>query len=53
MRKKKKCRNCDKESLPGLKGIGLCQYHYDVLQFGKAWADKCRSDRELKEKGEN
>lgn len=43
---KKKCRHCEKPSIPGLiKSVGLCQYHYNVLMFGKEWADRCLNAR--------
>lgn len=33
--------NCGKPGIPGLlKGAGKCQYHYNVGQFGKDWADE-------------
>lgn len=39
-RKRKICQHCEKSSIPGLKrNVGLCQYHYNVLMFGEAWAD--------------
>jgi hypothetical protein len=44
----KKCSHCSDRSIPGLVSP-LCQYHYDVAQFGKDWADKCRADREPKD----
>jgi hypothetical protein len=38
---KKRCGQCGKPSIKGLKkGQGLCQYHYNVVSFGKEWADK-------------
>lgn len=46
--KKQKCTipGCGKESIPGLlRGNGKCQYHYNVGQFGRAWADKVEADR--------
>lgn len=37
---KQKCTLCNKDSIPGLlKGHGKCQYHYNLGQFGKDWAD--------------
>lgn len=37
------CTICGAPGIPGLlQGAGKCQYHYDVGQFGKEWADKCR-----------
>jgi hypothetical protein len=48
MASKKKCY-CGLPSLPGLKkGIALCQYHFDVHQWGREWADKCREERKAK-----
>ena len=44
MTSKKVCR-CGKPSVPGLiKGVALCQYHYDEKMFGKEWADKVKTD---------
>jgi hypothetical protein len=37
---------CGKPSIPGLiQGAGKCQYHYNVGQFGKEWADKVEADK--------
>lgn len=37
---KNPCTLCGKPGIPGLiSGAGKCQYHYNVGQFGKAWAD--------------
>lgn len=42
MSTKKNCY-CGRPSIPGLKpGAAVCQYHYNVGQFGKEWADKCQ-----------
>lgn len=43
MTRRRKCAHCAKLSIPGLVNP-LCQYHYNVAQFGKAWADKCRAE---------
>jgi hypothetical protein len=44
-RTQKRCA-CGEVSIPGLvAGVALCQYHYNVRMFGKAWADKCRADK--------
>lgn len=41
------CTLCGRPSIPGLlRGAGKCQYHYNVGQFGKDWADKCAATRE-------
>jgi hypothetical protein len=43
MTKKKIC-HCGKKSIPGLvRGVALCQYHYNVRMYGKKWADYCLS----------
>jgi len=43
-RSKKTCQHCDKPSIPGLmKGVGLCQYHYNRRMFGEEWADYVES----------
>jgi hypothetical protein len=40
----KRCR-CGERSLTGLvSDVSLCQYHYNVRQFGKEWADKCKKE---------
>lgn len=40
---KQKCKYCPEKALPGLRlNTPLCQYHYNVYQFGKKWADKCK-----------
>ena len=49
MAKPQKCTipGCKEPSIPGLyKGHGKCQHHYNVGQFGQAWADKCKADKE-------
>ena len=39
-RKKQKCTNCEKTSIPGLKpGRGKCPYHWAAGVWGVAWAD--------------
>ena len=41
-----KCTICGKRSVPGLRaGEGKCQYHYNVGQFGTAWADYVRANK--------
>jgi hypothetical protein len=41
-----KCRFCGKDSIPGLvRGGGACQYHYNLRQFGKEWADEVEAKR--------
>jgi hypothetical protein len=48
--KKKPCTipGCKEPSIPGLsKNQGKCQYHYNVGQFGKEWADKCKDEKKL------
>jgi len=41
------CTICGAPGIPGLlRGSGKCQYHYNIGQFGKEWADKVR-DEEL------
>lgn len=43
------CTVCGKPGIPGLlKGCGKCQYHYNVGQFGKDWADRCREGESMK-----
>jgi len=45
----KTCKHCDEKSLPGLKITpGLCQYHWNAGNWGKEWADKCRTDAQGK-----
>jgi len=35
--------HCGVPAIPGLvPNVLLCQYHYDVRQFGKNWADKAK-----------
>ena len=47
--KRKLCLQCQSPSVPGLrKGVGYCQYHWDVRCFGQSWADQCREAREAK-----
>lgn len=47
-RKKKVCQHCDKKSIPGLvKGVGLCQYHYNKQMFGETWANYVNSLEEV------
>lgn len=39
-----KCSICGADSIPGMYRLGgKCQYHYNVGQFGKEWADKVRA----------
>lgn len=38
--RRRKCSHCREPSISGLI-YPLCQYHYDVVQFGKTWADHC------------
>ncbi len=41
-----KCTVCGRRSVPGLlAGAGKCQYHYNVGQFGKSWADYVEANR--------
>lgn len=50
--KKQKCtiKGYGKDSIPGLiRGHGKCQYHYDVGQFGKDWADHCERERKKRD----
>jgi hypothetical protein len=49
-RKPRKLCHCDKPSIPG--PTGLCLYHWDVLAFGKRWADHCQALRERETTGE-
>jgi hypothetical protein len=47
MAPKRKVCKCGEPSIPGLiSGVALCQYHYDVRVYGKAWADECKRQRE-------
>lgn len=39
--KPQQCTICGAKTIPGLiRGAGKCQYHYNVGQFGKEWADQ-------------
>ena len=50
MTKRKICK-CGKPSVPGLfRGFALCQYHYNVRQFGRAWADQVQLEEEREKK---
>jgi hypothetical protein len=43
---RQKCVHCPEQSIPGMRlGQGLCQYHWDVYAFGKAWADQVRAQK--------
>jgi len=45
-KKTKACTICGKPSIPGLLPLsGKCQYHWDVGAYGKAWADRCASQK--------
>lgn len=42
----RRCTLCGSRSIPGLlAGHGKCQYHYNVGQYGKAWADYVEANK--------
>ncbi|CAB5514476.1 hypothetical protein ACOTHJ_15885 [Achromobacter xylosoxidans] len=47
---KNPCTLCGKPGIPGLiAGAGKCQYHYNVGQFGREWADRVKASDEVRE----
>ena len=49
--KKQKCTDCEKDSIKGMTfGNGKCQYHWNIIAFGKEWADKVKKDLDTEKK---
>ena len=44
------CCKCTEPSLRGIRGQGYCQYHWDVMNWGKEWADLHRENQQAKNK---
>lgn len=48
-RTKNLCTKCGKPSIPGLiQGAGKCQFHWNEVVWGTAWANKCETRKGVK-----